>query len=50
MNYPTRQDVMDAIAKKQEQIHAQASAKAKADGHQSSSGLIGLNAQRARQV
>ena len=33
MNYPTRQDVMDAIARKTEQIHAQVSAKAKADGH-----------------
>lgn len=33
MNYPTRQDVMDAIARKTEQMHAQASAKAKADGH-----------------
>ena len=33
MNYPTRQEVQDAIARKTEQIHAQASAKAKADGH-----------------
>jgi hypothetical protein len=33
MNYPTKQDVMGAIARKTEQIHAQVSAKAKADGH-----------------
>lgn len=33
MNYPTRQDVIDAIARQQEQIHAQASAKAKTEGH-----------------
>ena len=40
MNYPTRQDVIDAIARKQEQIHAQASAKAKSDGHTE---LLGAN-------
>ena len=40
MNYPTRQDVIDAIARKQEQIHAQASTKAKADGHAE---LLGAN-------
>ena len=33
MDYPTRQEVKDAIARKTEQMHAQASAKAKADGH-----------------
>ncbi len=33
MKYPTRQEVQDAIARKTEQIYAQASAKAKADGH-----------------
>lgn len=33
MNYPTRQDVIDLIAKKNEEIHTQVSAKAKADGN-----------------
>ena len=33
MNYPTRQDVIDAIARKTEQMAEQANAKAKASGH-----------------
>jgi hypothetical protein len=33
MNYPSRQDVVEAIARKTAQIQANASAKAKADGH-----------------
>lgn len=33
MDYPTRQDVIDAIARKNEQMAAQANAKAKASGH-----------------
>ena len=32
MNYPTRQNVIDAIARKNQQMQAQASAKAKAAG------------------
>jgi len=33
MNYPTRQEVKEAIARKGELIQAQASARARADGH-----------------
>jgi hypothetical protein len=33
MKYPTRQEVQDAIARKTEQIQAQATAKAQAEGH-----------------
>lgn len=33
MYYPTRQNVIDAIAKKQDKIHRQVSAKAMASGH-----------------
>ena len=40
MKYPTRQEVIDAVTRKQEEIHACASKNAKADGH---SGLLGAN-------
>lgn len=33
MSYPTRQDVIDTIARKTEQLATQANSKAKADGH-----------------
>jgi len=33
MNYPTRQDVIAAIARKTEQMQSQTSAKAKSEGH-----------------
>lgn len=33
MNYPTKQELQESIARETEQIHAEVNAKAKADGH-----------------